>query len=68
MHVAGSYAVEWFTLAVITAGIAQGKQRSGRTWFVLALIGGPLATLVLVVLHRSRESTRGMPRRLPKVP
>lgn len=42
------YAVGWFTLALINAGIAQGKNRSGLAWFLLALLIGPFATFVLV--------------------
>ncbi|HEX8200880.1 MAG TPA: hypothetical protein VF590_10350 [Isosphaeraceae bacterium] len=43
------YAVNWFTLAVINAGLAQGKNRSGLNWFLLSLPFGPIATFVLVV-------------------
>ncbi|MBF0442475.1 MAG: hypothetical protein HQK54_11265 [Oligoflexales bacterium] len=39
----------WGTLALVTAGIAQGKNRSGLTWFFLALFLGPIALFVLVV-------------------
>jgi hypothetical protein len=42
------YAVNWFTLAVINGGLAQGKNRSGWNWFLLSLLLGPIATLVLV--------------------
>ena len=44
------YAVGWFTLALINAGVAQGKGRSGLAWWVLSLFLGPLATFLLVVL------------------
>ncbi|MHC4263257.1 MAG: hypothetical protein ACYSWX_12090 [Planctomycetota bacterium] len=43
------YAVGYGTLALINAGIAQGKNRSGLNWFLLSLLLGPLATLLLVV-------------------
>jgi hypothetical protein len=46
--------VGWGTLALINAGLAQGKNRSGLLWFVLSLLFGPLATLVLVVLPKVR--------------
>jgi hypothetical protein len=46
--VANQYAVGWGTLAVITAGLAQGKRRSGLNWFLLALLLGPIATIILV--------------------
>jgi hypothetical protein len=42
------YAVGWGTLALIDAGIAQGKNRSGLNWFLLSLLLGPIATFVLV--------------------
>ena len=44
----GEYAVGWFTLALINAGIAQGKNRSGLNWFLLSLLFGPFATFLLV--------------------
>ncbi|GLQ97742.1 hypothetical protein GCM10007863_21620 [Dyella mobilis] len=47
--------VGWGTLALINAGLAQGKNRSGLLWFVLSLLFGPLATLVLVVLPKVRD-------------
>ncbi|HEY4146662.1 antitermination protein NusB [Pinirhizobacter sp.] len=46
--------VGWGTLALINAGLAQGKNRSGVLWFVLSLILGPVATLILVVMPRAR--------------
>jgi len=42
------YAIGWGTLALINAGIAQGKNRSGLNWFLLSIIFGPIATFVLV--------------------
>ncbi len=48
--------VGWGTLALIIAALAQGKNRSGLVWFVFALIGGPLALLILVFLPRVRSS------------
>jgi len=44
----------WGTLALINAGLAQGKNRSGLLWFLLSLPFGPLATLVLVLLPKQR--------------
>ena len=44
------YAVGWGTLALINAGLAQGKRRSGLVWFIVSLLLGPLATLLIVVL------------------
>ncbi len=46
------YFVGWFTLALINAGIAQGKNRSGLNWFLLSLLFGPLATLALVLSNK----------------
>jgi hypothetical protein len=47
--------VGWGTLALINAGLAQGKNRSGLLWFLLSLLFGPLATLVIVVLPKVRS-------------
>ncbi|MBA9087155.1 hypothetical protein FHR92_003637 [Fontibacillus solani] len=41
--------VGWGTLALINAGLAQGKKRSGLNWFLLSLLLGPLATFILVI-------------------
>jgi len=38
----------WGTLALVNAGLAQGKNRSGLVWFLLSLLLGPIATFVLV--------------------
>ena len=48
------YVVGWFTLALINAGIAQGKGRSGLNWFLLSLLLGPLATFGLVAFFDRR--------------
>ena len=45
---ATGYFVGWGTLALINAGIAQGKNRSGLIWFLLSLLLGPIATFCLV--------------------
>jgi len=44
------YAVGWGSLALINAGLAQGKNRSGLNWFLLSLLLGPVATFILVAL------------------
>lgn len=36
------------TLALVNAGLAQSKNRSGLAWFLLSLILGPIATFILV--------------------
>ncbi len=50
------YFVGWGTLALINAGLAQGKNRSGLAWFLLSLLFGPIATFFLVACcDRLRE-------------
>jgi hypothetical protein len=48
--IATQYYVGWGTLALINAGLAQSKQRSGLLWFLLSLLLGPIATFLIVVL------------------
>jgi hypothetical protein len=50
------YVVGWGTLTLINAGLAQGKGRSGLVWFLLSLLLGPIATLLIVILpnHAAR--------------
>jgi hypothetical protein len=48
--------VGWGTLALINAGLAQGKNRSGLNWFFLSLLLGPIATLLIVVWEKLPES------------
>ena len=50
-----SYAVGWFTLTLINAGLAQGKNRSGLNWFLLSLLLGPVATFCLVISEKLPE-------------
>ena len=40
--------IGWGTLALINAGLAQSKNRSGLAWFLLSIFLGPLATFFLV--------------------
>lgn len=47
--------VGWGTLAMIIAGIAQGKNHSGLVWFILGLIFGPLALFVLLWFEKHPE-------------
>jgi hypothetical protein len=44
--------VGWGTLALINAGLAQGKNRTGINWFVLSLFLGPLATFLLLISEK----------------
>jgi hypothetical protein len=43
------------TLALINAGLAQSKNRSGLGWFLSSLLLGPIATLLIVVLDKLPE-------------
>lgn len=47
--------IGWVTLALVNAGLAQGKSRRGGLWFLLSLVFGPLATLALVVMPKARQ-------------
>jgi len=49
--------VGWGTLALINAGLAQGKNRSGLVWCLLSLLLGPVGTLLLVVMPKVRVRT-----------
>ena len=51
----GEYAVGWFTLSLINAGLAQGKGRSGLNWWLLSLLLGPLATFFVVISDPLRK-------------
>ena len=47
--------VGWGTLSLINAGLAQAKGRSGLVWWLLSLLLGPVATLLIVVLDDVRR-------------
>lgn len=49
------YAVGWFTLALINAGLAQAKGRSGLLWWLISLVTGPVATFLIVVLQQAKH-------------
>ncbi len=51
----GPFFAGWGTLALINAALAQGKNRRGLLWFLLSLLLGPLATLLLVLLPKVRS-------------
>jgi hypothetical protein len=51
------YAVGWFTLALINAGLAQAKGRSGFSWWLVSLFLGPIATLLVVLVEPLRGGT-----------
>jgi len=42
----------WVVLALINAGLAQGKGRPGALWLLISLLLGPVATLAIVLLPR----------------
>ena len=46
------FAVGLGTLALINAGLAQTKNRSGLGWFFGSLFLGPIATLLIVSLPK----------------
>ena len=48
----------WGTLALVNAGLAQAKHRSGLVWFLVSLFLGPIATLCIVVMDDPRERFR----------
>ena len=50
------YAIGWGTLALINAGLAQSKNRSGLHWFLLSLFLGPIATFIIVAVLNTRET------------
>ena len=54
MHQTG-YFIGWWTLALINAGLAQGKNRSGLNWFLLSLLLGPVATFALVAVYEKEK-------------
>lgn len=45
----------WGTLALINAGLAQAKHRSGLIWFLASVFIGPFATLIIVLLDDPKE-------------
>lgn len=59
------YAVGWGSLALINAGLAQGKGRGGLPWFLISLLAGPFATLAIVLLPPLPEGAAGPAARRP---
>ncbi len=51
MQADGSFFVGWGTLALINAGLAQSKNRSGLNWFLVSIFLGPLATFLIVAFE-----------------
>jgi hypothetical protein len=50
------FAVGWGTWALINAGLAQTKNRSGLGWFLGSLFLGPIATLITVLLDKEKSA------------
>ena len=55
MNVEREWYAGWGTLALVNAGLAQGKHRSGLAWFLISLLLGPGATLILLFLGDLRD-------------
>ena len=53
-----SYYAGWGTLALINANLGQLKGGNGLAWFLLSLIVGPIATILLLL--------RGTPNPAPR--
>jgi hypothetical protein len=51
------YVVGWGTLSLLNAGLAQGKGRTGLGWWLISLVLGPVATLLIVLLPDTRRRT-----------
>ncbi len=58
MNVDSDWYAGWGTLALINAGLAQSKHRSGLIWFLISLLLGPVATLILLFLNDLRDRDR----------
>ena len=54
----GQYAVGLGTLALLNAGLAESKNRSGLLWFFISLPLGPIATFLLVAMEKQPEIVR----------
>jgi len=46
------YGSFWFALALLNAGLAQVHGRRGLNWFLLSLLLGPIATLILILQYK----------------
>jgi hypothetical protein len=46
----------WGTLALVNAGLAQSKNRSGLIWFLVSLLLGPIATFLIVLFEPAPRS------------
>lgn len=48
------FAVGWFTLALINAGLAQNKGHGALIWWAASLFLGPIATFIIVAFLERR--------------
>ena len=53
----------WFTLALVNAGLAEQKNRSRWNWFLLSILLGPIATLLIVVWKAPESAPPSMTHR-----
>ena len=52
----------WITLAIVNAGLAEGKNRSRWNWFLVSILLGPLATFLIVTWpRRERQVAESIP-------
>jgi purine-cytosine permease-like protein len=58
MQNTSEYAVGWFTLSLINAGLAEAKGMSRLNWWIGSLFFGPLCTLFLVVSDGPKPKPR----------
>lgn len=56
LHQNAEYAVGWFTLSLINAGLAQSKGRSRSNWWLVSLFLGPIATFLIVFTDENSRS------------
>ncbi|HEV2987310.1 MAG TPA: hypothetical protein VG759_02625 [Candidatus Angelobacter sp.] len=52
------FAVGWFTLALINAGLAQSKGRSRLRWWFASLFFGPICTFLVVIWEPLKPPTQ----------
>ncbi len=45
----------WLALALVNAGLAEQKNRSRWSWFVISLLIGPFATAIIVIRPRADD-------------
>lgn len=55
MYERPEFFVGWGTLCLINAGLAQSKGRSGFLWWLVSLLLGPIATLLIVILPKVHQ-------------